>query len=122
MFERHDEHTAVINASVIRVFAHLDSQTRMSAHMSNRSWKIGEPRLLVIGQYSMGFDAADLETGVRLCVLIDYDLPPHGLPRILGRLFGRMYAKWCTTQMVQDAESTFAGGHLPVGTAGKQHE
>jgi hypothetical protein len=160
MFERHDESTADVNADVTQLFAHLDDQTRLAAHMRRRSWKmgwgkmevrldaqggkavgshivldgrvfgihlyleevvtvrepphrkrwqtVGEPRLLVIGQYSMGFDAAELETGVRLRVLIDYDLPAHGLPRILGRLFGRMYAKWCTRQMVRDAESAFA--------------
>jgi hypothetical protein len=40
--------------------------------------------------------------------VIDYDLPTRGLSRILGRLFGRMYAKWCTRQMVRDAERAFA--------------
>ena len=160
MFERHDESTALINADVTQIFAHLDDQTRLAAHMLKRSskmgwgkmevrldaqggkavgshivldgrvfgihlyleevvtvrepphrkrWRtVGEPHLLVIGQYSRGFDAVDLESGVQLCVLIDYDLPAHGLPKILGRLFGRTYAKWCTRQMVRDAESAFA--------------
>jgi len=174
MFERHDEYSAAINARVTEVFAHLDDQTRLSAHMSKRSWKmgwgkmevrldaqggkavgshivldgrifgihlyldevvtvrepphrkrwrtVGEPRLLVIGQYSMGFDVADVETGARLRVLIDYDLPAHGLSKILGRLFGPMYAKWCTRQMARDAESAFAdGGSPPVASAGSQH-
>ena len=108
MYSRHEEYSAPINASAERVFNKLDDQTRLSAHMSKRSWKlgwgkmetvldaqqgrsagshivlrgrvfgiqlyldevvitrnpplqktwetVGEPRLLVIGSYRMGFN------------------------------------------------------------------
>ena len=160
MEARHEEYTGVIAASVDSVFAHLDDQTRLSAHMKERSWKlgwgkmeirldaqggkavgshivlegrvfgiplyldevvterdppqrkrwqtVGEPRLLVIGGYTMGFDVFAADGGTRVTVSIDYELPAHGFSRLLGHVFGRMYAQWCTRQMVQDAERAFA--------------
>lgn len=160
MYSRHEEHSAPINASAERVFDQLDDQTRLTEHMSKRSWKmgwgkmetvldaqqgrsvgshivlrgrvfgirlyldevvtlreppltktwetIGEPRLLVIGPYRMGFDLTPGDTTAQLRVAIDYDLPTKGISRLLGRLFGRSYAQWCTRQMVRDAQHSFA--------------
>ena len=145
MYSRHEEHSEPINASAERVFNKLDDQTRLSAHMSKRSWKlgwgkmetvldaqqgrsvgshivlrgrvfgiqlyldevvitrtpplqktwetVGEPRLLVIGSYRMGFNLTPDGTKAQLRVAIDYDLPTKGLPWLLGRLFGRAYAR-----------------------------
>jgi hypothetical protein len=159
MFPRHEEFVGIVNATEADAFAHLDDQTRLSAHMSRRSWKmgwgkmsvdldkqggktvgshivlrgrvlglslylhevvternpprqklwrtVGEPRLLVIGAYEMGFELSPATHGVRLRVTIDYEWPTKRIQRLLGRLFGRMYAKWCTRQMVQDAQKSF---------------
>ena len=41
MYSRHEEHSAPINASAERVFDQLDDQTRLTEHMSKRSWKMG---------------------------------------------------------------------------------
>jgi hypothetical protein len=160
MFSEHAEYTAVVLASVERVFDRLDDQTRLSKHMSQRSWKmgwgkmdtelderrgravgshivlhgrvfgirlyldevvierepphkkswetVGEPRLLVIGPYRMGFDLLPSGADARLRVAIDYQLPTKGIARLLGRLFGRSYAKWCVRQMAEDAQHSFA--------------
>ena len=160
MYTRHEESSAPIHASPEQIFARLDDQTRLSAHMSKRSWKmgwgkmetvldaehgqsvgshivlrgrvfgirlyldevvtlrdpplrktwetVGEPRLLVMGPYRMGFDLTPDGSNSRLCVAIDYDLPANGIPRLLGQMFGPWYAKWCTRQMVQDAQHSFA--------------
>ena len=160
MYSRHAEHSEPINASAERVFDHLDDQTRLSAHMSKRSRKlgwgkmetvldaengrsvgshivlrgrvfgiwlyldevvtlrdpplkktwetVGEPRLLVIGSYRMGFDLTPNGINEQLRVAIDYDLPTKGVPWLIGRLFGRAYATWCTRQMVRDAQDSFA--------------
>ena len=73
-----------------------------------KAWQtVGEPRLLVIGGYRMGFDvhAAGRGSGVRMW--IDYDLPPRDPGRWLGRLFGRAYAKWCTEQMLRGCREAF---------------
>ena len=159
-YSRHEEHSASINASAERIFDHLDDQTRLSAHMSKRSWQmgwgrmetvldaqhgrpvgshivlrgrafgirlyldevvtmrepplkkawatVGEPRLLVIGRYRMGFDLMPDDTIAQLRVAIDYELPTKGISRLLGRLFGRSFAKWCRRQMVREAQHSFA--------------
>ena len=160
-YARHEEYSGTIQATPQQVFARLDDQTRLSAHMSKRSWKMGwgkmetlvddqrgqavgshiilrgrvfgipvyldevvttrepplrkqwatvsEPRLIVIGSYRMGFAIHDAASGQsHLRVDIDYDLPAKGVARFLGRLFGRSYAKWCTRQMVEDAQHSFA--------------
>ncbi len=160
MYSRHEKHSAPINAPAERVFDLLDDQTRLTEHMSRRSWKLGwgkmdtvldaqegravgshivlrgrvfglrlhldevvtrreppltktwetvdEPRLLVIGSYRMGFDLIPAETTTRLRVAIDYDLPTKGISRLLGRLLGRAYAKWCTRRMVRDTQHFFS--------------
>ena len=160
MFSEHAEYTAVVRASVERVFDRLDDQTRLSKHMSQRSWKmgwgkmdtelderrgravgshivlhgrvfgirlyldevvierepphkkswetVGEQRLLVIGPYRMGFALLPAGADARLRVAIDYQLPTKGIARLLGRLFGRSYAKWCVRQMAEDAQHSFA--------------
>ena len=74
---------------------------------SLKEWETTEePRLLVIGQYRMAFSTTASDGGTKLRVTIDYNYPASVFPRVLGVLFGRMYAKWCTSQMVSDAAHT----------------
>lgn len=68
---------------------------------------IGEPQLLVIGAYRMGFAISPLKQGSRLVVFIDYRLPASGIDRGLGWLLGRAYAIWCTRRMASDAKIAF---------------
>jgi Polyketide cyclase / dehydrase and lipid transport len=74
----------------------------------HKSWEtVGEPRLLIIGRYRMGFDVAPQNGGSKLRVFIDYELP-HGTRR--GWLIARLaswYAAWCTQRMVNDAVAYF---------------
>lgn len=65
------------------------------------------PKLLVIGQYRMGFELAPQVNGSLLRVFIDYALPEKAPARWLGYLFSRYYAKWCTQQMVHEAVQHF---------------
>ena len=62
-----------------------------------------EPRLLVIGQYRMAFSTRGVRDGTELRVTIDYNRPTAPFARLVGILFGPMYARWCTSQMVSDA-------------------
>lgn len=75
----------------------------------SKTWETtAEPRLWVIGRYMMGFELAPRATaGTTLRVYIRYDLPAGGLTRLLGRVFGGLYATWCTRQMVVDAQRHF---------------
>ena len=161
IYRRHEECSAIVRALPEDLFARLDDQTRLSAHMNKRSWKMGwgkmetvldaqsgqsvgshivlrgrvfgiqlhldevvtvrepprhktwettgKPRLLVIGPYRMGFDLTPDGSSTRLRVAIDYELPPTGLSRLLGLLFGRWYARWCTRRMVQEARLALDG-------------
>lgn len=72
-------------------------------------WKtIGDPKLLVIGHYRMGFALSPRAEGSTLCVFIEYGLPEQTAFRWLGRLFAPHYARWCTQSMVDDAIKYFA--------------
>ncbi|MEP6791429.1 MAG: SRPBCC family protein [Ramlibacter sp.] len=69
---------------------------------------VGTPRLLVIGPYQMGFLLVPAGGDVTLTVFIDYALPGRGPSRLLGRIFGHWYARWCTARMVADAQAAFS--------------
>ena len=160
MLNLHEEACIQITGAADQLFALLDDPTRLTEHMSKRSWRmgwgrlettlddgrgrsvgshirvhgrvlaillhldevitqrdpprlkewetVGEPRLLVIGSYRMRFEVAPKHGYSELRVSIDYDLPRTGAGTLLGRIFGRTYAKWCTRRMVQDAQRMFA--------------
>lgn len=75
-----------------------------------KTWETrGEPRLLVIGSYRMGFTISPQEDRSRLIVFIDYQLPPRGFSRWLALVFSRAYATWCTRRMANDAVVAIAG-------------
>lgn len=69
----------------------------------------GEPKLLVIGSYRMGFIISPHGNRSHLVVFIDYQIPPRGFAHLLGRLFSRTYAAWCTQRMANDVMAAFAG-------------
>ena len=73
-----------------------------------KAWEtVGEPQLLVIGGYRMGFEINPVPDGSRLVVFIDYRLPAKGLSLLLGRVLGGAYAAWCTRRMAEDARAVF---------------
>ena len=67
----------------------------------------GTPRLLVIGQYRMGFEITPKGQASQLRVFIDYALPDGLFSRWAGRFFGRFYARWCTQRMAEDTAKHF---------------
>lgn len=78
-----------------------------------KTWQtLGEPRLLVIGEYRMGFETASVAEGTRLRVFIEYALPTGKVTRWLGRLMGDAYARWCVRMMLADAVRSFGGPPL----------
>ena len=159
MYRYHYESHAEVAASPVDLFAELDDQERLSAHMMKSSammagsamrfefderrgravgsrmrlfgkilglrlevleqvterdpprrkaWEtLGEPRLLVIGRYRMGFEITPNVSGSSLVVFIDYD-EPRGAWAIAGKLMGKMYARWCTRNMAEGAARHFA--------------
>ena len=98
----------VLRGRVFGLRLYLDEVvTRREPPLTKTRETVGEPRLLVIGPYRMGFDLMPNGTTAQLRVAIDYELPTKGITRVLGRLFGRSYANWCTRQMVRDAQNIF---------------
>lgn len=84
----------------------------------SKTWETtAEPHLWVIGRYMMGFDLAPANGGTTLRVSIRYDLPTAGFTHILGRIFGGIYAAWCTRQMVADAQRHFRQPANPLTMA-----
>lgn len=67
---------------------------------------VGEPRLLVVGNYRMGFEIGKRDGTSRLTVFIEYDDPPAPWG-LAGRLLGPIYARWCTESMAQGAKRWF---------------
>ena len=70
-----------------------------------KAWQTVDARLLVIGQYRLGFDLAPEGGKTRARIFIDYALPERA--RWLGTLFGRRYARWCVGRMAADAARHF---------------
>ncbi|MCL4354827.1 SRPBCC family protein [Patescibacteria group bacterium] len=71
-----------------------------------KTWKtVGEPKLIIIGDYEMGFKIKDEGEGSNLSVFIDYTLPHSWTTRWLGYLFSGFYARWCVRQMVNSAKN-----------------
>jgi len=98
----------VLRGRVFGIQLYLNEVVTLRQPPLSKTWEtVGEPRLLIIGCYQMGFVLIPADTTSQLRVTIDYDLPRQGISRLLGRLFGRWYAKWCTQQMVRDVEHSF---------------
>lgn len=164
---RHRQASVQVAAAPEQVFAHLDDQTRLAAHMARPSmmmgggrmtyafderrgqavgshirmggrafglelfvdevvtehipprrkvWRtVGRPRLIIIGDYEMGFEATPVLHGAALRVWIDYELAPAGLGRWALAL-ADAYARWCVERMAGDARRTF-GAVAPVRAA-----
>jgi hypothetical protein len=135
------------------LFARLDDQQRLGAHMQKRSWMmggglmrygfdaakgrevgsrvsmegsafglalaleeqvvertppkrklwrtLGEPRLVVVGPYELGFEVSPARGGSEARLWMDWRSPARGVGRWLGKLFGGVYAAWCLRAMAQ---------------------
>ncbi len=74
----------------------------------HKEWQtVGDLKLLVIDHYKLGFEIEPKDNGSNFKVYIDYYLPESPGTRILGYLFGGMYARWCVQQMIKGASNQF---------------
>jgi len=96
---------------VLGVPISLDEIVTERVEPRHKEWEtVGEPRLLVVGHYSMDVDVVPENGGARVIVGIDYDEPRRN--RWLGKLFGPAYAKWCVRQMKRDVRARFGKDNL----------
>ena len=93
---------------VLGVALSLDEVVSERQPPTRKAWEtVGEPQLLIIGSYRMGFDVTPRGTDSMLRVFIDYELPTRPLQHFLGLVFAKYYAQWCTQRMVHDAVQHF---------------
>lgn len=91
-----------MSGSILGISLWLEEAVVERVPVHRKTWEtLGEPRLLVIGRYSMGFEMVPGGQGTQLRIWIDYDLPSAGWQRWLGKLMGRFYADWCVRKMLQ---------------------
>ena len=80
---------------------------------NRKTWKTSGPqKLIILDQYTMGFELQPIAEKTSLRVFIDYSIPQSGLFRLLGLLLGGYYARWCTEKMVTDAARNLSRTHL----------
>lgn len=68
---------------------------------------VGKQKLLVVGSYEMGFEISSCHEGSNFRVYIDYDMSTPLPFRLLGYIFGGIYAKWCVEQMTAGVAEHF---------------
>ena len=99
--------TIRMSGRVLGMALHLVETVTMREPPLRKAWEtIGQPRLLVIGRYRMGFEIAPQNGASRVTIHIDYDEPAPPW-RWLGRLLGGAYARWCTRAMARGVAATF---------------
>jgi hypothetical protein len=76
---------------------------------NRKAWETVDANLLVIGQYRLGVELRPHAGVTKARIFIDYALPERAPARWLGRLFGPIYARWCTRRMATDAIRRFGG-------------
>ena len=76
---------------------------------NRKLWEtIGNPRLLVLEHYRIGFELTPRGDSSLVRVFIDCSLPTTAPESWLGGLLGGVYARWCTKRMADDAARHFA--------------
>lgn len=72
----------------------------------SKLWEtVGALQLVIIGNYRMGVELKPRGATTALRIYIDYKLPEKN--GWLGKLFGKMYAKWCVRQMLYSVRDNF---------------
>ena len=67
----------------------------------------GQPRILIMGAYRMGFEITPSGERSNLRVYIRYDRPLSLTGRLLSPILAPIYARWCVTRMATDAARHF---------------
>jgi hypothetical protein len=88
----------------IKIF--LDEVVTKYEPPRSKIWEtVGTPELLIIGHYRIGVELRPHGETTNVRIYIDYRLPEKDV--WLGKLFGKMYAKWCVRQMLYSVRDNF---------------
>ncbi len=97
-----------LSGRVFGISLYVEEEVTERVPPFRKAWQtVGTPRLVVIGDYRMGFELEACSGGSLVRVFIEYSRPRGWLGRMLRALFGGYYARWCTERMVADAVSQF---------------
>ncbi|MEW6042982.1 MAG: SRPBCC family protein [Thermoproteota archaeon] len=97
-----------MNGKVFGINLFLDEVITSYEPPFHKEWQTVEGlNLIVIGHYKLGFEIELKNGNSKLRIYIEYDLPVSARSRWLGRLFGRIYAKWCIRQMINGVKEHF---------------
>lgn len=97
-----------MTGKVFGVSLFLDEVIMIREVPFRKEWQtVGNVNLVVIDQYTLGFNIKPENNNSRLKVFIDYGLPKSFKTYLLGTLFGEMYAKWCVRQMIKGVQEHF---------------
>lgn len=108
---------------VLGMRLHLDEVVTRYDPPRSKTWETrGEPRLLVVGIYRMGFSVVASGRGSTLTVFIDYQRPQRSIGRLCGYVLGSTYAAWCTRRIAADAERAFPPVRGPARATGGERE
>ncbi len=71
-----------------------------------RVWEtIGEPKVIVIGKYSMFLKLAPADGSTMTTLGISYEKPKDFFGKVLEFFLGKWYCNWCLNNMLHDAQS-----------------
>ena len=97
-----------MSGKILGVHLFLDEVVTQYQPPYRKTWKTtGDLNLLVIGHYQMGVNIVNENKQSRFTVFIDYELPSSIKIRWLGYVFGKIYAKWCVRQLLNDAKKYY---------------
>lgn len=86
----------------------IDEQVIDRVPERSKAWQtVGNPHVFILAEYRMGFSLQQLPRGCRVTAFIDYRLPARGFQRLLGRMAGGIYARWCVNNVIEQAAAHF---------------
>ena len=98
-----------MRGSMLGMELSLDEVVTLRERPLRKEWEtVGSPRLLILSWYRMGVHLTQEPGGTRTAVFIDYRRPSGIAGRLLSRLFGGLYARWCVRQMLNGVVTRFA--------------
>lgn len=97
-----------VSGALMGVELKLDEVVTVHDPFKKKEWKtVGDVNLIVLDRYRLGFEITPRGQESDFRVYIDYDLPKSLKTRLVGRMFGGMYAKWCVGQMANGTREHF---------------
>lgn len=90
----------IMKGKVLGINIYLDEIISRREPPFKKEWHtVGNLNLIVIDHYRLGFEIIFENGFSKFKVFIDYNLPKSPTGKLIGMLFGKMYAKWCVRQM-----------------------